>query len=151
DQIETIARWARSGKLEGSPADLPTPPAFPDGWQLGRPDAVLTPAAAYRLAPSQDDVYRNLVIRTGLTSDVFVRAVEFQTNGAPIHHAVIRVDRTAASRGRDGKDGQPGFEGMAVTGVQDPEGQFIGWAPGRGPIVSPDGIPWRLERGADLV
>ena len=80
-----------------------------------------------------------------------MRAVEFKTNGAPIHHAVIRVDRTQASRRRDGEDGQPGFDGMAWETVQDPDGHFIGWAPGRGPIVAPDGMPWRLDRGADLV
>jgi len=26
-----------------------------------------------------------------------------------------------------------------------------GWGPGRGPIVAPDGMPWLLERGTDLV
>ena len=40
---------------------------------------------------------------------------------------------------------------MTWQSVQDPEGNFIGWAPGRGPIVSPDGMPWILPRGADLV
>ena len=91
------------------------------------------------------------VLRSPLKKGVFIRAVEFKTNGAPIHHAVIRVDASSASRRRDGEDGQPGFDGMASQTVQDPEGHFIGWAPGRGPILSPDGIPWRLERGADLV
>ena len=80
-----------------------------------------------------------------------MRAVEFKTGGAPIHHAVIRVDPAQAARHRDGQDGQPGFDGMSWQGIQDPEGQFIGWAPGRGPIASPEGMPWRLERGADLV
>ena len=81
-----------------------------------------------------------------------MRAVEFKTNGAPIHHAVIRVDPHAGGRATEtAQDGQPGFDGMAWQDSQDPEGQFIGWAPGRGPIVSPDGMPWRLERGADLV
>jgi tetratricopeptide (TPR) repeat protein len=151
DQIATIQKWVDEGKVEGDPADLPKPPSFPDGWQLGRPDAVLTLSKPYTLQPGQEDVYRNLVIRAAVPSDMFVRAVEFRTNGAPIHHAVIRIDRTGASRKRDEADGQPGFDGMAVQAVQDPEGQFIGWAPGRGPIVSPDGMPWPLERGADLV
>lgn len=102
-------------------------------------------------SPGTEDVYRNLVLRTTLKSDVFVRGVEFKTNGAPIHHAVIRMDWTSASRRRDGADGQPGFDGMAMHSVQDPDGHFIGWAPGRGPILAPDGMPWRLERGADLV
>src|SRR5688572_24339184 len=101
--------------------------------------------------PSTEDVYRNLVLRTSLKSAVFVRAVEFKTGGAPIHHAVIRVDRTQAGRRRDGEDGRPGFDGMAWDTIQDPDGHFIGWAPGRGPILAPDGMPWRLDRGADLV
>jgi Flp pilus assembly protein TadD len=151
EQIATIQRWVDGGKLEGNPADLPKAPVFPEGWQLGRPDAVVTLAKPYALKPGGEDVYRNLVARSPVAADVFVRAVEFRTNGAPIHHAVIRVDRTNASRARDGADGQPGFEGMTWQTVQDPGGQFIGWAPGRGPIVAPDGMPWRLERGADLV
>jgi len=36
---------------------------------------------------------------------------------------------------------------MASEILQDPEGQFLGWAPGRGPMISPEGMPWRLERG----
>jgi len=150
-EIDVIQRWAKGGAPEGTLADLPKPPVFPDGWQLGRPDAVISPDRAYTLKPSEADVYRNVVVRSPVSSDVFVRAVEFRTNGAPIHHAVIRVDRTGASRRRDGEDGQPGYDGMAWQSTQDPDGQFIGWAPGRGPIVAPDGMPWRLERGADLV
>ena len=81
---------------------------------------------------------------------MFVRAVEFQTNGAPIHHAVIRVDRTGVARARRPRRPDP-VRRHVVADVQDPDGQFIGWAPGRGPIVSPDGMPWHLNRGDDLV
>jgi tetratricopeptide (TPR) repeat protein len=150
DQIATIQRWIKSGVIEGQPADLPAPPSWKDGWEIGRPDQILTPARPYVVQPTKEDVYRNLVLRTPLKTGVFVRAVEFRTGGAPIHHAVIRVDPTSASRRRDGEDGQPGFDGMSWN-VQDPDGHFIGWAPGRGPIVAPEGMPWRLGRAADLV
>src|SRR5204862_417712 len=70
---------------------------------------------------------------------------------APVHHAVVHLDRTASSRLRDGSDGRPGFDGMGAPGAQEPDGHFIGWAPGRGPIMSADGMPWRLMRGTDLV
>jgi Flp pilus assembly protein TadD len=40
---------------------------------------------------------------------------------------------------------------MSWEGAQDPDGHFIGWAPGRGPIVMPEGMPWPLDRGSDLV
>ena len=44
-----------------------------------------------------------------------------------------------------------GFEGLMAPDVRNHEGQFVGWSPGRGPIVAPDGMPWRRERGVDLV
>jgi tetratricopeptide (TPR) repeat protein/mono/diheme cytochrome c family protein len=150
-QIATIQQWVKGGMPEGAAADLPKTPSFPDGWQLGKPGLVVSADKPYILRPSRDDVYRNLIVKTTQSSDVFVRGVEFRTNGAPIHHAVIRVDGNRLSRRLDGADGQPGFEGMSVDSVQDPEGHFIGWAPGRGPIVAPEGMPWRLPRGADLV
>ena len=40
---------------------------------------------------------------------------------------------------------------MSRDGAEDPGGHFIGWAPGRGPIVSPSDMPWRLYCGADIV
>jgi Flp pilus assembly protein TadD/mono/diheme cytochrome c family protein len=150
-QIQLIQQWIKNGTPEGNAADLPKVPSFAAGWQLGTPDQIVTLAKPYKVTPGTEDVYRNLVMRTGLTAGKFVRAVEFKTNGAPIHHAVIRVDPTPASRRRDGQDGQPGFDGMGFQNAQDPGGQFIGWAPGRGPILAPDGIPWRLDDGADLV
>jgi Flp pilus assembly protein TadD/mono/diheme cytochrome c family protein len=151
EQIDVIQRWVKEGKAEGAAGDRPPAPAWPDGWELGRPDAVLTFAKPYTLKPDQPDVYRNFVLRSTLPSTAFVRAVEFRTNGAPVHHAVIRVDPTSSSRRRDGGDGQPGFDGMSWEGAQDPDGHFIGWAPGRGPIQMPDGMPWPLARGSDLV
>ncbi len=152
EQIDTIQSWVGGGMVEGDAADLPSPPSFTDGWESGEPDLVLTVDPPYPMGPSTRDTFRHLVLPTPLNSDVFVRAVEFNTGGAPIHHSVIRLDRTSGSRRRDGRDGQPGFDAMSWDGdIQDPDGQFVGWAPGRGPIVSPDGMPWRLERGTDLV
>ena len=82
----------------------------------------------------------------------FVRAVEFRPGAASIvHHAVISLDRTRAARRRDGLDGQPGYDGMITQGAQNPDGHFLGWTPGRGPIVAPDGMPWRLDPGTDLI
>lgn len=151
NQVATIRRWADEGTPEGPRAALPPPPAFTDGWQLGQPDLVVTLPRPYVLAPGDGDVFRNVVLPVALSETRDIRAVEFHPGGAPVHHAVVHIDRTSASRRRDGADGQPGFDGMGARDAQDPEGHFLGWAPGRGPIVAPDGMPWRLERGTDLV
>ena len=151
EQVEMIQRWIATGTPEGDARDRPAAPVFTGGWQLGAPDLELAPTGAYRLEPGDDDVYRNLVFRVTLTADTYVRAIEFKTNGAPIHHAVIRLANGAAARRHDDDDGQPGFSGMASRYARDPDGHFVGWAPGRGPIQSPEGMPWRLPAGTDIV
>ena len=149
--IQVLRRWADTGAVEGDTRAVPPVRPAASGAQGGEPDLVLRPARAYALAPGREDVFRNLVIRTQLGTDRYVRAVEFRPGDAPVHHAVVHLDATAGSRQRDGGDGQPGFDGMGGMGAQEPEGHFVGWAPGRGPIVSAEGMPWRLSPGTDLV
>jgi Flp pilus assembly protein TadD/mono/diheme cytochrome c family protein len=150
-QIALIEQWAQSGAAEGDPRALPAPPVISTTWQLGPPDLTASPPRAYTLQPGGHDVYRNLVIRLAVPGTRYVRAMEFMPGDAPVHHAVIRIDKQRLSRADDGVDGQPGFDGMAATGVQDPDGHFLGWAPGRGPITAPDDLPWVLSEGSDLV
>lgn len=150
-ELDLIQRWYAGGAPAGDLTKAPAPPAFASGWQGGTPDVIATMPRPFVLPQGTRDSIRNVVLRVPIDRAGYVRAVELLTGGAPIHHAVIRVDPTAASRQREGVDGQPGFEGMASAETQDPDGHFIGWTPGRGPIVSPDGLAWRLERGADLV
>jgi Tfp pilus assembly protein PilF len=149
-QIQTIQRWVAAGAPQGS-GPAPQPPAFTAGWQTGTPDLILATDRPYVMEPAHEDVFRNVVLKTTVTRTRYVRTVEFDPGSAPIHHAIIRLDRTSDSRTRDGADGQPGFSGMAGLDAQNPDGHFIGWAPGRGPIMAPEGMPWTLEPGVDLV
>ena len=41
-EIETITAWVDQGAIQGAEADLPAQPVFPTGWQIGKPDLVLT-------------------------------------------------------------------------------------------------------------
>src|SRR5688572_15116686 len=42
DQVDAIQRWVKGGAVEGAATGRPTPPSFPDGWELGTPDIVAT-------------------------------------------------------------------------------------------------------------
>jgi len=77
DQIDAFQSWVNGGMKEGNPADLPPRPSWPEGWQYGVPDVVLTPERAYTLRPGAEDVYRNLILHSPLKAAVYVRAVEF--------------------------------------------------------------------------
>ena len=152
EQILLFRRWRDGGMAEGARADLPPEPKWQDGWQLGRPDLIVEMPRAYTLSGEGRDVYRNFVVPAALPSLKFVRAVEFRPGPTKaIHHAFIKVDVTGQSRKLESSEPVPGFPGMSAPGAEMPEGQFLGWQPGRFAAESAPGLPWFLPAGSDLV
>ena len=150
-QIEAISRWAEAGASEGNPADLPTVPKFPTGWQLGPPDLVVRMSQPYLLAAEGSDELRNFVIPIPLTEDRMVGAIEFRPgNRRVVHHALCYLDSNGAARKLDAKDPAPGYQSFGGPGFF-PTGSLGGWAPGTVPRFLPDGVGRHLKRSSDLV
>jgi len=148
DQVALIQHWAEQGAPEGDPADKPLPPAFPEGWQLGKPDVVLKSAEAYTLQPGKGEVFRNFVVPVPRSSTRYVRAIEFRAdNPKVLHHANVAVDPGRVSRTLDRHDPGPGFATMPEDDVQN----VFGWSPGKVPVLEPEDTAWVLEEGSDLV
>ena len=93
-QIQTIVAWVDGDAKEGNPAEMPTPPQFAEGWQIGVPDLVLTMKEPYTIPatgiipwvslPSEDYVF---------PEDVWVQAIEIRPgNRAVVHHAVAQAN-----------------------------------------------------------
>lgn len=151
-EIGLIRRWVDEGAIEGTPADLPSLPDFPRGWQLGTPDFVVTTNEPYVLDAASSDVFRIFVMRLPVTTTKYVTGIEFHPgNGRVVHHANIRLDLTSGSRALDARDPAPGYDGLLARSAVYPDGHFLGWTPGQiAPLVSPD-LAWRLAPGTDLV
>ena len=150
--IQTIQDWAAQGGPEGDPRATPPLPAYPDGWQLGQPDLVVSMPAAYMLRADGPDLFRTFVLPIPTTTVRYVRGIEFRAgNGRGVHHANLGVDRTRSSRRLDSADPEPGYVGGMVPDAAYPPGYMLGWTPGQQPRPSPDGMPWRLEADSDLV
>ncbi len=154
-QIATLAAWAKAKAPAGDLASAPPAPAFPDGWQLGKPDLVLTAPAAWTMPPSRVDQYRTFVFRVPIEQARYVRAVEIRPgNTRIVHHANVLLDTKHVSRKRDGEDGQPGFTGMDIALESDafePDSHFIYWKPGAVVWSEPQGMSWQLDPGTDLI
>jgi Flp pilus assembly protein TadD len=146
EQIRTIADWVAEGAPEGE--NVPTPPRFREGWQLGTPDLVLEAPEAARVPDSGLDVYWNFIFRPNVAKTRYVRAVEIRPgNPRVVHHANLMIDRTGSAPGT-------GFPGMDVTILRspfDPDGHFLFWKPGSVPHSELAGFAWRLEPGNALV
>ncbi len=149
--LQTIARWADAGAPEGDAKDLPAPPKFVDGWQLGKPDLVLKMPNEFKVPAGGRDIYRNFVIPIPLDHDQTVAAVEFHPgNKRMVHHALFFLDALGLAKKKDGVDGQPGYATFGGIGIL-PSGGLGGWAPGAVPRRFPDGTGMYLAKGSDLV
>ena len=156
-QIQTLAAWAVQGAPEGQTADLPSPPVFRSGWQMGTPDLILEMPVPFTMEPGGKDIFRNFAIPTNLKELRFVRGLELRFNNArPVHHANVVLDRTGALRKRDGEDGHPGFGGMDVVTEAapndfDPDSHFLFWKPGTTLHPEPPDMSWKLDPNTDLI
>jgi len=151
-EIGVMQQWAADGAPEGDRRDLPPPPRWSDGWQLGTPDLIVTPPRPYVLPPDGTDVSRVFVLPVPVNTMRYVRGLEFRPgNPRAVHHANIRIDRTPASRQLDEQDPAPGYDGLLSHSAVYPDGHFLGWTPGQVAPLLPKGLAWRLAPGTDLV
>ena len=149
-EIDMLRRWVEDGLQEGDPVDRPSAPTFPQGWQLGTPDLVVSMNVPFVVPADGPDVFRNFVLPIPLNERRYVRALEFRPgNPRVVHHVRMLLDDTGEFRLRDGKDSAPGFPGMDVPGARFPDGHFLGWAPGKAPAR--EAYPWPLAPGSDFV
>ena len=108
-EIALIEQWVTGGQEEGDVGEEPAIERWPDGWQLGTPDLVVSIPASYTLQATGSDVFRIFVIPLPIDRTRFVRGLEFRPgNARVVHHANIRIDRTSASRELDDADPGPG-------------------------------------------
>jgi Flp pilus assembly protein TadD/mono/diheme cytochrome c family protein len=156
DEIALIAKWVQTGMAQGDPSASPAAPTYHETWQYGTPDLILTVQQPYALAASGTDVFRNFVLPYPLKQRHYIRAMEIRP-GAPqiVHHANILIDRTASFRRAhpaEWKAGVPGMELEVDTGNEfDPDSNFLFWKPDTPVLIEPEGMPWRLDPGSDLI
>jgi Tfp pilus assembly protein PilF len=150
-EITILERWVADGAREGDRRDLPSPPRWTDGWQLGTPDLVVTLPTPFVLSADGSDVSRVFVLPLPVDRQRFVRGIEFRANNPRIHHANIRIDATPASRELDEQDATPGYDGIILRSAVYPDGHFLGWTPGQAAPLLPAGLAWTLEPRSDFV
>ena len=148
-----LERWASTGKAAGDPADLPAPPVFHDGWQLGEPDLVLTMPEPFDVPAAGADIYRSFTLRVPSDCDLVIAGLEFHPgNRRVVHHSriyldehgdALRLDRADPAPGYDGGGGDPG-SGLPYPGLG-------AWTPGMTPRLAPEGVGRTLPRGSDVV
>jgi Flp pilus assembly protein TadD/mono/diheme cytochrome c family protein len=158
--LATLRKWFQAGMPEGNPNDAPTAPKYDASWQMGKPDLILKQAQPFTLPAGGTDVFRNFVLPYPLKESHFIRAMEIHPGGGQssaqvVHHANVLIDRTGSFRlqhAADWRGGVPGMEILLDAGnTFDPDSHFLFWKPDTPALVEPEGMPWRLDAGNDLI
>ncbi|MCI0638734.1 MAG: redoxin domain-containing protein [Gemmataceae bacterium] len=168
-EIDTLAAWVDGGTPEGDPKHAPPPRKFPEGWQLGKPDVVLTVDEEFTLGPTGSDLFRCFVLPTNLPEDHYVAAVELRPgNPRIVHHVLTFIDTTGQARKLEKAqkektptladdhplestfDRGPGYTVAMGVGFV-PQGGLSGWVPGQMPRLLPEGYGFYLPKKADVV
>ena len=174
-QIATIEKWVDDGSPEGIAADLPPAPVYPEGWEIGKPDAIVPIPSDFIVKPHDPDQYVYLRAPTNFAEDRWISAVELKPgNRRIVHHAHVYVyvpKETVAAAKSDklapfikadglnhinplmpvGDDGCASPDGGNVPGRKPEESSILGsYLPGKEPDVFPEGYARKVPKGAIL-
>jgi hypothetical protein len=156
-EIDTLADWAGSGAMAGSPNDAPPPRDWPQGWSIGRPDLVVEMPAKFPIPPRGAIDYQYLILPTHFAEDKWIERVEVRPgNRATVHHAVVYVREPGSQWLSDRPRGvtfalpatpdhQPNpksFTTSDILMVYTPGNSFEQW---------PSGIAKKIKADSDLV
>lgn len=161
--LKTLAAWVDQGVAEGDKKDAPPPVEFPQGWQLGTPDAILEMPTEAVVAANGPDVFHCVVFPTNFGEDKYLAAIEVRPGNPRVVHHTVQVIETAGRARKlqasaqekqkpTDKDRGPGYSVSRGMGfLPNPGNGLGGWAPGLVPKRLPDGVGQKLPKGADIV
>jgi mono/diheme cytochrome c family protein len=138
-ELATLKKWAEANAPQGNAAELPAPPQFPDGWQLGKPDITLKMPQPFLIPAEGEDIYQCFVLPLNLPNGANVAAVEIHPgNTKVLHHTILYMNTDGSAREKDKETAEPGYRCFGGPGVR-PAGSLGGWVPGARPHVLPAG------------
>jgi hypothetical protein len=172
-EIDTIVKWASAGAPEGNPSRMPALPRFPDGWQIGTPDAVFEMPTAYQIPAKGEIEYQYFEVPTNFTEDRWMQAGEVRAGDrAHVHHIIVYVKEPtptqrpsvmvnrpimaagaepptapAAPRPAAPRAATANASPVARTGDQ----MLVNWAVGEDAPVFLPGMAKRIPKGSSLV
>lgn len=132
--------WVNNGAPEGNPFEAPSVATFPAGSQLGTPDLSLT-IPTYTIQ-SNNDVYYNFELPSGLAQAMYANAVEIVPgNSDVVHHVLVFQDST----------NNP-INPTTMGGTGSPASTLIyGYTPGAQPYFTPPGAGFRLPTNTRII
>ncbi|HWE51806.1 MAG TPA: hypothetical protein VG273_18575 [Bryobacteraceae bacterium] len=145
----TILKWVDAGAPQGDPKDLPPMPKFTEGWEIGKPDAVLTMTRPYVVPATGTVNYQYAMIPTNFTEDKWVQSIEVRPGARQVvHHVLVFM--------REAKGTKPRKDVFTQVVPNLPSGLGPGTllattAPGTNAMTFEPGTAMKITAGATLI
>jgi len=157
-QIETITRWVDDGAPAGDPRNAPAPKQWTEGWNIPRPDRVISMTKPVTLPARGDIEYTYQIVPTGFTEDRWIRMSEIRPSSRQnVHHAVVYIRPPGSSWLKDAPKNTP----FTASSLHDSHLQhdahwtdsdmLLVYAPGSSPDQWPENMAKLVPAGSDLV
>ena len=157
-QIATLTEWSRAGAPAGDVHDALPPRQWTQGWNIARPDLVVTMPQPVSIPADGEIEYTYEIVPTHFKEDRWVQMSEFRPGSpAHVHHAVVYIRPPNFNWLRHAPVGEP----FTASTLSDPEERrqahettsdlLLVYAPGSSPDSWPDGMAKFVPAGSDLV
>jgi hypothetical protein len=135
--IDTLVRWVDTGAKEGDPKDLPPPPNFASGWQIGEPELIFRMPEEFTVPAEGTVKYMYFTVPSNFTEDKYISAMEARAGDlSVVHHIVIYVR-------------EPGNERPKKQDIGT--GLLGALSPGMTPFMAAPGTAKLIKAGSQIV
>jgi mono/diheme cytochrome c family protein len=157
-QIATLLAWVANGTPPGNPQDAPPPKQWAEGWNISKPDMIVSMPKAVAIPAGGDVEYTYEIVPTHFTEDKWIQMVEVHPSSPQyVHHAVVYVRPPDSKWLRHAPIGEP----FTASTLSDPQERLeahgttsdllLVYAPGSSPDRWSDGMAKFVPAGSDLV
>jgi hypothetical protein len=152
EETRILADWADGGAVEGKPAKKSPPaPVFTEGWQIGKPDAVLAMSIPYAV-PATGIVDYQWIMIPGFPEDKWIQSFEVRPGErSVVHHVAAFLRRPGSKWLADLKPGVPSPKAPKASEAGGSDGIIAEYVPGIPPLVLPQGYAFKLPAGTDIM
>jgi hypothetical protein len=149
EEKDLLREWAAAGAPRGTPSEEPVAEVPKDGWQLGKPDLIVTTLKPCKIPAEGGDFYRDYLVDPKITKPTWVRGIEFRPSGKnTVHHVIpFLLKKEEAEKCLKIKpDFDEGWKQDAVKDIKTYSTLGM-WSTGAPPFHTPDGTAFLINPG----
>ena len=141
-EVDAVVAWIDGGAIEGNAKDLPGPPKFASGWQIGEPDMVFQMPVEFTVPAEGAVPYQYFAVPTNFKEDRYIQALEARAGNLSVVHHIVMMVRNP---------GEPTRQRGQTRNFNIADGILGALSPGQTPFLAKPGQAKLIKAGSQLV